>query len=392
MISSFSANHNSNEINHVLVFVIIILIIIFTVTLNSLNIFDINTTDNDSSGDSNKIEHYDLQIKDITEVDCGTRCTEALNCSAFAYKPIDKVCYLSKTGIIGRPIDSVYGEDYSKLDRRCSKSNRITDSNRIDGLTLTKNSVYMCSDGESNTATRFQYANLGASALEDVRTSIFSRGDIDTTTPTDVSYNTMYINWPRERKEEESIYPSPLYDIPNTTPSDKIVKSYGFIESDKEFLGQYMLAHQCVANVPFYDCIKYCENNAACAGVEWNKSLVKRADDGETNYLYENVCCPKAIIKQIIPRRKEFDRGKFYVKKELNDISGRDRIILSKSDLGSNGDADTDTTIPVNNKFNLKMTDLDINKDGMNDVDSLNEYKLQATQGIPDDIYVYHTE
>lgn len=375
-----------NMTDYLLIATVIVLLIISThiLTHNEDNQIK-NNQIKDNQIEDDQIEHYDLQIKDISEVDCGTRCTEALNCSAFAFKPIDKTCYLSKTAIIGSPIDSIYGDDYSKLDRRCNKANRITDSNRIDGITLTKNSVYMCSDGESNTATRFQYANLGASALEDVRTSVFSRGDIDTTTPVDVSYDTMYINWPRERKEDSSIFPSPLYDIPNVNPVANAPKHFGFIESDKEFLGQYMLAHQCVANVPFYDCIKYCENNAKCAGVEWNKSMVKRADDGDTNFLYEDVCCPKAIIKQIIPRRKQFDRGRFYVKKDLSGMANRDKIILSKNDLEN-------STIPVNKRFDLKLTDLDVNKDGVNDVDSLNEYKLVPTSGVVDDIYVYHNE
>jgi hypothetical protein len=358
------------ETNYLLIAITIVLVVILT------NIFNENYDDNNN----NNLEHYDLQIKDITEVDCGTRCTEGLNCTGFAFKPIDKVCYLSKTGILGKPIDSIYGDDYSKLDRRCNKINRITDRNRLDGITLTKNSVYMCSDGESNVATQFQYANLGASSLEDVRTSVYSRGDLDTTTPTDVSYNTMYINWPRERKEDSSIYPSPLYDIPNAKPDDTANKKYGFIESDKEFLGQYMLAHQCVANVPFYDCIKYCENNGNCAGVEWNKSLIKRADDGDTNYLYEDVCCPKAIIKQIIPRRKEFNRGRFYVKKELQDINNREKIILTKNDLDN-------STIPINKRFELKLTDVDVNK-----FNSIADYKLTPTPGIPEDSFVYHTE
>lgn len=333
-----------------------------------------------SSDSQYTLEHYDLEIRDISEVDCGSRCTEGLNCTGFAYKPLDKTCYLSKTSILGQPIDSIYESDYSKLDRRCNKSNRITDSNRIDGITLTRNSVYYCSDGESNTATRFQYANLGASALEDVRTSVFSKGDIDTTTPIEVSYNTMYIDWPRQRTEDTSIYPSFLYDVPNIKPSDLERKQFGFVESDKEFLGQYLLAHQCVANVPLYDCLKYCENNPDCAGTEWNRTLIKRADDGETNYLYEDVCCPKSAIKQIIPRRKEFDRGKFYVRQELKDMKKRDKIILTKTDLN-------DSSIPINKRFELKMSNIDVDK-----TNNIDDGKLTPTPGVVDDIYVYHTE
>jgi hypothetical protein len=360
--------------NYLLVIITIILLISLTHILTN-GIYNFN-----ENNESNEIEYYDLEIKDITEVDCGTRCTEALNCSGFAYKPVEKACYLSKTGIIGKPIDSIYSDDYSKLDRRCSKANRITDRNRIDNITLTRNSVYMCSDGESNTVTRFQYANLGASALEDVRTSVFEKGDIDTSTPIEVSYDTMYIDWPRVRTEDLSIYPSILYDIPNAKPPETINRSFGFVESEKEFLGQYLLAHQCVANVPFYDCLKYCENNANCSGVEWNKALVKKADDGDTNFLYENVCCPKAVIKQIIPRRKEFDRGRFYVKKDLQNIVNRDKIILTKNDVDN-------SSIPINKRFDINLSNVSFNKNG-----DIRDDKLKATPGFIEDVYVYHNE
>lgn len=310
------------------------------------------------------IEHYDQAIDDVSEVVCGTRCTEGLDCAGFAYKPIEKTCFLSKTGILGKPLNSIYSDRYSKLDRRCNKINRITDNQRIDGITLTQNSIYLCSDGEANTTTEFQYANLGASALEKVRVSPFEKVDIDSTTPVSVSYPTHYIDWPT-KATSVSEFPTPLFETPanrenrlnsgstsgTVTSNNKSDKRSAFIESDKEFLGQYLLAHQCVANVPFYDCLKFCENDQNCAGTEWNKSLVKSAGDGEFNYLYEDVCCPKAVVKQIIPRRRQFDRGRFYVKKKIEDIPDRDRIVVTKSDLYK-------TSIPINKRFALSTIDV----------------------------------
>lgn len=313
-------------------------------------------------------EHYDMKIPDISVTECGTRCTEGLNCSGFAYKPTELKCYLSKTPIFGSPINSIYKDDYSLIDRRCNKINRITDDRRLDGNTLTNNSVYLCSDGEHDVTTQFQYANLGATALESVKSTIFDRADSDIITPTNVSYEVYEIDWPKSKSTQTTSI-NPFYTS-NNTNSHNIDKRYGFIESDKEFLGQYLLAHQCVANVPLFDCLKYCENNPNCAGTEWNKSLVSRAD-GLTEYLYENVCCPKTVIKKIIPRRDKFNRGRFYIKKDLLQMTDRDKVTFSKADF--------DSVPPTNDRFIIPMTKLDQPPEFNEDATSQNVYSLEVT-------------
>lgn len=291
-------------------------------------------------------EHYDFEIPNISLTECGTQCTEAINCVGFGYKPIEKTCYLSKTAILGEPMESIYGDQYSKLDRRCNKINRITDDKRVDGNTLTENSIYVCSDGQNNVATEFQYANLGSTSLESTRSTIFDRADSDRLTPVNVKYKVHEIVWPKDKSEQKEIRLSYVDSGTNGSAKETV---YGFIESDKEFLGQYMLAHQCVVNVPLFDCLKYCEKEPNCAGTEWNKSVIKKSSDGANNYLYENVCCPKAVIKQVIPRRNEFDRGRFYVKQPLQDIMKRDKVVFTKADFKD--------TVPINKRFDLKMMD-----------------------------------
>jgi hypothetical protein len=316
----------------------IIIISIILITLFILHFLDIYMDPNISES---QIEHYDAKISNITLTRCGTECTKGINCAGFGYNHVDGQCFLSKRAIIGKPYESLYTDEYTKLDRRCNKINRLTDNIRIDGNTLTQNSVYICADGENNVATQFQYANLGATSLEGDKTAIFTDGDVaETSMPENVGYETYEIKWPTEKKDIE-LHSSTNNEDNETTKSVK----YGFIESDKEFLGQYALAHQCVVNVPMYDCLKYCENNPNCAGTEWNRGMVKT--DGTANRLYENVCCPKSIIKQIIPRRNEFNRGKFYVKKELSDIDKRDRIVVTKADFSIDP--------PTNPRFDLKI-------------------------------------
>jgi hypothetical protein len=272
-------------------------------------------------------EHYDAKIQNISLSECGTRCTNGRNCTAFAYKPVDNTCYLSQTGILGKPYDSLYSDDYSKLDKRCNKINKLTDSKRIDGNTLTQNSIYLCSEGEKNTVTEFQFANLGASAIIN---------DI----PDSVKYEVYDISYPKEKIDSNIIAETPYQtpyknpDIKTSSSFDNSNNEYGFIESNNEFLGQYLLAHQCVVNVPLYDCLKYCENNSECVGTEWNKILFKDADNKQ-KYMYQGVCCPKTIIKKIIPRNSDVSDGRFYIKKKLSDLIQRDKIILTKADFNS---------------------------------------------------------
>ena len=96
-----------------------------------------------------KIENYDGKISNITLTQCGTECTISENCRGFSYKPVISTCYLSKSNILGEPMESLYKNDYSKLDQRCNKINPIDDIDFINDLTLTQNSVYVCSDGEN---------------------------------------------------------------------------------------------------------------------------------------------------------------------------------------------------------------------------------------------------
>lgn len=320
------------------------------------------------------MEHYDLEIPNISPTECGTKCTEGLNCHGFAYKPIKNTCYLSKTSILGEPMESLYKDKYSKLDRRCNKINRISDNKRIDGNSLTENSIYVCSDGENNTATEFQYANHGASSLDGTKNTIYDRADKDKLVPENVKYEVHDITWPKKKVDSNTIATKPYLNLLSSGDSPK---QFGFVESDKEFLGQYMLAHQCVVNVPFFDCIKYCENNSDCAGTEWNKSMIKQSAKGDYNYLYENVCCPKSVIKKIIPRRKEFNRGRFYVKKDLVELLKRDKIVLTKADFGQ-------TIPPINKRFDLKVTDFD-----KPDINDPKQQSVVNVDGVIDPVYEY---
>lgn len=155
---------------------------------------------------SDQYEHYDLQILNISPSECGTTCTEGRNCSAFAYDPIENTCYLSKTGILGQPYSSLYADEYSRKNKICNKINRLTDTKRIDSITLVQNSVYLCSD--NNMLSQYQYANYDETLLDGVTPD-------DNLIPKYVVYDLHDINWPIKKPDPNIIAPIPYSNNPN---------------------------------------------------------------------------------------------------------------------------------------------------------------------------------
>lgn len=304
--------------------IVLILLLAIVVTLISTEL----------SANINLHENYDAVIQDISSTECGTKCTNATNCHGFGYKPNERKCYLSKTGILGKPSDSLYANEYSILDRRCNKMDYLTvDNNRyINDETLVSNSLYMCSDGAYNFSNKFQYANNGASSLG-------GQGK-NKLRPSKVRYDVVEITWPKsvtDKISENVIYKSNSavknqhndYQSKNTQYIDKNKdthdEEYGYIESDLEFLGQYMLPHQCTTKVPLFDCLRLCDPYKNCVGVEWNDGITM--DNGTV----QQVCCPKTIVSKIIPRREQFKNGKFYLKQDIDKLKNRNRIVIARS-------------------------------------------------------------
>lgn len=329
--------------------------------------------------DEYNVEGYDGKISNVTKTQCGTECTISENCRAFAFKPISSTCYISKSNILGEPETSIYKSEYSKLDARCNKINPINDVDFIDDRVLTQNSIYICSDGENNTSSEFQYANLGSSSLETTNTIGASAGrGVPTKVgdrplsaqPLAVNYDVFKIDYPSKelvkelvdkgqtpKELEPNFYKLLKFDPLKTddTKKPEPVKSV-FIESDSEFLGQYMLNHQCVANVPLVDCLKFCDSKEKCVGTEWNKGLFVEDENNITN-LYEGVCCPKLLIKKIVPRRNKVSGGKFYVKSNRSNIKTDETILLTRQNPDKTYDiSDLKKTIDGDNRFDLQVT------------------------------------
>lgn len=277
------------------------------------------------------VEHYDALIEDISCTECGTRCTNATNCHAFAYKPTDRKCYLSKTAILGEPLYSLYADEYSHLDRRCSKLDYLTiDNNRyINEETLTSNSLYTCSDGENNFSDKYQYANHGASSLS-------GPGETELE-PHPVTYDVVDLSYPKTK--DEQLKQTVIYNKDGSLPEMTAAKTPSnsskrrspnvFVEYDNEVLGQYMQHHQCATNVSLLSCLKFCDKYKNCTGVEWNSDIYDETAQKSIN----QVCCPKTKLSKIIPRREKFANGHFYLKHpDANILSDEIRIASENID------------------------------------------------------------
>lgn len=295
-------------------YIILFLIVVFLICYYNLNTI---------------VEGYDASIPNISLTQCGTECTNRMRCAGFGYKPIGGICYISNSSIFGEPSDKLFSNEYSKLDRRCNKINKITDEDAINSKTLTENSIYMCADGEHNIYTRYQYANYGATSLDKYGTTIFDASDTDIIKPEEIKY---YLN--KNTIKQDNDYISDFITDPN-----KI--KYKFIETSDEIDGSDVPGRQCIVNVSLYDCLSNCKNNDLCVGAEWNKHIL--LDDNE----YENICCQKSTINNMMPRKEQFKKGKFYIKTKVDNITNDDTIVITNTEKKD-----------INNRFNIYIPEI----------------------------------
>lgn len=239
-----------------------------------------------------KIEQYDGKIANMTKKDCGIKCTNTYECSGFAHKA-NNSCYLSKTPILSAPIDKVYASDYTPSDYRCNKLQPIY---RVDDITvpetMKRNALYNCSESEQG---EYVLELISPFKTEPIY-------DFDDVESLDVpQYDLHPYDWPITRNEKINTI---------NGVNDYLV----YEKSEDEYLGQYLYPHRCVDNIPENKCLDICKYNKDCVGVEWNPFYVKSIGKNNVYNIYQNVCCPKKQIKTVIPRRKDFENGRFYLK------------------------------------------------------------------------------
>lgn len=269
---------------------------------------------------STKRELFDAKIERINKDECGALCTKLTNCNSFSYDDVNKVCYVSKSQMLGKPLTNLYSPDYRQGLPLCNKKSQIIDPIIATNKDYKNNSIYSCISLDS---TNIDYQKQKYySYIENKETELNSLDDIEKVPL-------------KKYKMDELEYPTymlQVFDIDNVKNiihnenEDKQI--FLMKEMDDEFLGQYLYPHVCASNVSKNNCLNDCLLNKKCIGTEWNPVYLKLLKD-KTYQLNENVCCPKIRIIERIPRRSEFKYGKFYVKSYLSedDLKNKTNIV-----------------------------------------------------------------
>ena len=258
---------------------------------------------------SSSIESFDEKITRSTSQKCGIMCTKIFDCVGFVSD--GDTCYLSKTPILGRPEQSVFGDDYKKNIPRCNKLAKIDDPIIATSNDYKKNATYVCTKNDvDNTQTFKLYDNdetllSNLSELDNIILKKYTFEEIEWGKEIDLDYNKNLITNPTENN------------------SILVMKQF-----DEEFLGQYLYPHKCSSNISQADCLLNCIGDNQCVGTEWNPTYFKLNNKNEYD-VYKGICCPKIKISKVIPRRDSFKFGKFYLKQnELKDKINDDSVYI----------------------------------------------------------------
>lgn len=269
------------------------------------------------------VENYDARIPCSNFGQCAKFCRDIANCYGFGYDHKNSICYPSQYPIFGRPIYSLYKDQYSYYTPVCNKIDPIIEPTKNPTFDQRRmNSFYVCSESRGVQPQYYlmsnnEFINVGEGVNPD---GIF---DID-------KYEVKPFTWPRNKfdytqidllqkeRENQLLAPQNITDINNISKNtsceicskpnllhkkkkDVIVK---YIPNDNYNKGQFSREYQCVKNIPPDNCFKYCSFDPKCKGVEWNP-----------NYKgIPNVCCPYREIGELVERDMDSKYGKFYEK------------------------------------------------------------------------------
>ena len=244
-------------------------------------------------------ENFDARIKDISFEKCANTCTKVYGCVGVSYDKQNRNCYLANNPIVGTPIGSIYVDEYQPGFVFCNKPDPIrTDVDIEFKDALAKNTIYACKEGEDGDAGYKSMVDEKITDLIMKNTKIYVK-----------PYKIKQIVWNDHKKDLD----------PDTVTKDNYLNKIVFYDydPDHEYQGKYMFKHQCVSNVPLFDCLKKCTIEDDCVGVEYNPLLLNKQKNG----LYKkdlNICCLKSSEDNKVPRSEKHENGAYY-KKSLED-------------------------------------------------------------------------
>lgn len=255
---------------------------------------------------NNNKETFDAKIKDNIKIEnCGSVCTEVIGCSAFAYDPKTKKCYLTKDPIVNNePERGIYIDEFNSEQVICNKLVPIPE-NTDNVLTENKrfNMFYTCLNSTKDKCSR-QYDTY--KIVNDTMTKIDNKA---IKTIMYEPYEVRDIIWPINKNDLKY----------NKTYSEK---KFIFEKKEKEYVGDYLYPHKCTTNISEKKCIDACYKNEDCTGTEWSPIYLNDNDEGGQD-MRTDVCCPMKKINKTQDRRDSVKYGKYYEKKEVTtDLNG----------------------------------------------------------------------
>lgn len=317
------------------------------------------------------IEGYDARYSDMDINTCAEFCKTTAGCYGFGYDKEKKICYPSKSIIVGKPLNSIFKNYFSYDNAVCNKVEPINEATKNPSFEKRRaNSLFVCSDGQ-NKYPKYYLHNGGTFVDIGAGKNIDDIFDIE-------NYDVKPYNWPNNRldydqidllikeRENQTFIPENITDmnkletpltkdidkkIPNkqyeldfniNETKNKLVDTWNKIkskinvpdfESTKDQLnyktlsnkilyitykeipeinnGQYLNDYKCVKNIPLKNCLNYCSKNNYCVGVEWNPDYDNNA----------NVCCPYKTIGEYMDRTTNKKLGKFYEKQLVSELN-----------------------------------------------------------------------
>src|SRR5271154_1979507 len=79
---------------------------------------------------NDKVEGYDAKYTKISIDDCASFCKTTSGCFGFGYNAKNRVCYPADNPILGRPVDTIFADDFKEDDTICNKVNALVEATK----------------------------------------------------------------------------------------------------------------------------------------------------------------------------------------------------------------------------------------------------------------------
>lgn len=276
----------------------------------------------------NNVEGYDVKLENSSLKACGDKCTKTYGCFGFAFNDKNNICYLSQKELIDKPVNAKYSADYDNTFSTCNKGKALTNpDNYISELMYKDNSVYVCKENLSDTQFVDRYDRY-----QIVNDKLDKIGNMKITDVPDVEYEMHEMDWNNPTIDENIVKKAKnmwAKSVDYVAGANKNVSAYSKMNS--YYVGKDLYPSKCVADIDLDKCLSVCSNNKDCTGVEFNPNFTD-----STGKQFANVCCPKTIIFDRMPRQPRFKNGTFYQKVSMkqsdltyNDETKNKNIIIS---------------------------------------------------------------